>query len=290
MRLQISEKSKGIFFILLSAFCFSMMSVFIRLSGDNIPVMEKAFFRNSIAAIIAWNIVIRHKQPIRVGKRNLPTVLMRSICGTVGIVCNFYATSHLNISDANLLNKLSPFFAILFSIFILKEKASKWEWLTVVVAFSGALLVIKPGFSMDTFPAFIGFLGGFGAGMAYTFLRKASKNGVPGPVNVMYFSTFSTLVMLPSFILNFQPVTSLQLVFLLCIGLAAAGGQLSITAAYSHAAAKDISVFDYMQVIFAAIWGFFLFDQVPDGWSIVGYVVILGAAVVRFIHGKMKDK
>lgn len=77
-----------------------------------------------------------------------------------------------------------------------------------------------------------------------------------------------------------------QLVFLLLAGLSATGGQFGITAAYTHAPAKDISVYDYTQVIFAAVWGMILFAQTPDIWSVVGYVVIIGAAVIKFLWAK----
>lgn len=281
----ISERNKGIFFIILAGVFFSLMTVFIRLSGD-LPVMEKALFRNLVAAIVALGIIFKKHVKIDIRKSNIGDLLLRSIFGTTGLICNFYAVGHLNISDANLLNKLSPFFAILMSIFILKEKAHKWDWIAVIVAFSGALLVIKPGFNMDIFPSIVGLIGGFGAGVAYTFVRKLGKKDVQGPIIVMFFSTFSTIVLLPSFIIGFKPFTLLQGIFLICIGLSAAGGQLSITAAYTHAAAKDISVYDYLQVIFAAVWGFLLFDQVPDIYSFLGYAVIFAAVIIRFIHNR----
>ncbi len=285
----ISERNKGIFFIILAGVFFSLMTVFIRLSGD-LPVMEKALFRNLIAAIVAWGIIFKNHVKIEIKKNNIGDLLLRSVFGTTGLICNFYAVGHLNISDANLLNKLSPFFAILMSIFILKEKAHKWDWIAVIIAFLGALLVIKPGFNMDIFPSIAGLIGGFGAGVAYTFVRKLGKKNVQGPIIVMFFSTFSTIVLLPSFIIDFKPFTLLQGIFLLCIGLSAAGGQLSITAAYTHAAAKDISVYDYLQVIFAAVWGFLLFDQIPDVYSFLGYAVIFVAVIIRFIHNRRLDK
>ena len=151
----------------------------------------------------------------------------------------------MNIADANILNKLSPFFAILMSIFILKEKPNKIEWLSVLMAFIGAAFVAKPGAGIASFPALIAILGGFTAGTAYTYVRKLGLAGERGPVIVMYFSLFSTLVLLPGLILNFHPMTMKQLAFLLLAGTSAAGGQLAITAAYQHAPARDISVFDY---------------------------------------------
>ena len=99
---------------------------------------------------------------------------------------------------------------------------------------------------------------------------------------VMYFSLFSTLVLLPGLILNFHPMTMKQLDFLLLAGTSAAGGQLAITAAYQHAPARDISVFDYSQIVYAALFGFFLFGEIPDLWSVLGYAIIIGTSFVKW--------
>lgn len=278
-----SEKKKGILCIIMAAFFFSLMTVFVRLSGD-LPTMQKALFRNLVAAAVSWVMLLKAGEKIKIGKGNWIPLFLRAGCGTVGLICNFFAIDHLNIADANMLNKLSPFFAILMSIILLKEKVNKVEILSVIVAFAGALFVIKPTFSMTTGPALIGLLGGFGAGVAYTFVRKLGKNGVKGPVIVMFFSTFSTIVCLPIFLADFVPMTGIQLLLLLCAGAAATGGQLSITAAYTHAPAKEISVYDYTQVIFAALWGFLFVGQIPDVFSFIGYAIIITAAIVRFVH------
>lgn len=275
-----AKKGKGILYVLLAALFFSLMTAFVRLSGD-LPTMQKTLFRNLVAAVAAWLMLLSNRQKIEIKKEHMPDLLLRSCFGTAGMICNFYAIDRLNISDANMLNKLSPFFAILMSIFILKEKVRKEEWLVVAVAFIGALLVIKPGFSMEAIPAMIGALGGFGAGVAYTYVRKLGKSGVRGPVIVMFFSTFSTFVCLPFFVAGYQPMTLRQTLLLLGAGIAATGGQLSITAAYTCAPAKEISVYDYTQVIFAALWGFLFFGQIPDALSVAGYVIIVGAAVCR---------
>ena len=251
---RISSRRKGILFILLAAFFFSLMSVFVRLSGD-VPTMQKAFFRNIVAAVVAMIILLRSKTKISLKKENLPPLLLRSVFGTIGILANFWAVDNLGIADANMLNKLSPFFAILMSIFILGEKPNRIEWLSVILAFIGAAFVAKPSAGIVSLPALVGILGGFTAGTAYTFVRKAGLQGVKGPIVVAFFSTFSTLVLLPNLLLNYTPMSARQLLFLVLAGCSAAGGQLSITAAYQHAPARDISVFDYSQVVYAALFG-----------------------------------
>ena len=86
-------------------------------------------------------------------------------------------------------------------------------------------------------------------------------------------------------IFTYEAMTVKQLICLLMAGAAAAGGQFSITAAYFHAPAKEISVFDYTQVIFAAILSFLFFRDLPDIWSFVGYVIIIGTAIWKWRNG-----
>ena len=85
-------------------------------------------------------------------------------------------------------------------------------------------------------------------------------------------------------IVTYEPMTAMQLGFLLLAGAAATGGQFCITAAYRQAPAKEIAVFDYMQVFFAAILGYLFLDQLPKTLSIVGYVIIIGAAVGQWAY------
>ena len=79
-------------------------------------------------------------------------------------------------------------------------------------------------------------------------------------------------------------MTLKQWIILIFAGIAAMGGQLNITAAYTYAPAKDISVFDYSQILFAALLGFLFLDQLPDVYSLIGYVIIIGAAIFRWVH------
>ena len=181
-----------------------------------------------------------------------------------------------------MLNKLSPFFAIILSIFILKEIPTAVDIIATIIAFIGALFIIRPGGSMSVVPALIGLYGGFGAGTAYVFVRKLGGKGERTPVIVMCFSLFSCMVTAPFLILDFHPMTLRQWICLILAGLSASLGQFSITTAYKYAPAKELSVFDYMQVIFAALLGIIFLNETPVLLSIIGYVIIIGTAVVRW--------
>lgn len=276
-----NDKKQGILYIIMAGLFFALMTFFVRMAG-NLPTMQKAFFRNAVAAVAALFLLARSEEGFKIKKSSWRDLFLRSFFGTMGLICNFYAVDRLVIADANILNKLSPFFAIIMSYFILKEKANKTEWLCVVVAFIGALFVVKPSMDMQFVNAMIGMLGGFGAGVAYTFVRKLGKAGERGPVIVMCFSVFSCIVTAPFLIIGAKPMSLYQIVMLLLAGAAATGGQLSITKAYTKAPAKEISVFDYSQVVFAAALGLVFLGQIPDLMSIIGYVIIIGSAVFKW--------
>ena len=286
---KIGQKTKGIIYIVVAAFGFSVMSLFVKLAGD-LPAFKKAFFRNFIALIFITVMMLRENIGFAPKKENIPGLLGRSLCGTLGLLCNFYALGTLNLSDANMLNKLSPFFAIIFSIFLLREKPTAAQVLGVAVAFGGSLLIIKPGFAdAQLIPALAGVLGGLGAGAAYTFVRKLGKKGENSKRIVFYFSAFSCLFCLPFLIVRYKSMTFLQTLYLIFAGTFACVGQLGITKAYLCAPAKEISVYDYTQVIFAALLGFFVFGDLPDIWSVLGYILICGAGVAMFFYNKRKE-
>ena len=108
--------------------------------------------------------------------------------GQSGILCNFYAIDHLVLADASMLNKMSAFFAVLFSFLVLKEKVTAPQALIVTGAFAGSMFVVKPTFAnMDLIPSIIGLLGGICAGAAYTMVRKLGENGEKGSFYCILF-------------------------------------------------------------------------------------------------------
>lgn len=278
--------TKGMMMLIISAFCFACMNVCVKLSGD-LPSIQKSFFRNFVAAIFASVVLIRNKTHLYIGKGNRFPLFIRCFFGSLGILCNFYAIDHLLVADASILNKLSPFFAIIFSFLFLKEKIKPFQAACVTLAFIGCLFVVKPGFqNAALIPALSGVFGGMCAGLAYTMVRHLGTHGVKGPIIVFYFSFFSCLMVAPWLIFDFHPMALGQLCALLGAGMAAAGGQFSITAAYTYAPAGKISIFDYSQILFATMLGFFIFGEIPDLYSFIGYGLIIAASFIMFLYNK----
>ena len=286
-----SERSKGILCSLASAFGFALMAACVRLCDDfggPISSFQKSFFRNLLALAIAWAVFLRHRARhpgesavagLSVGDWSLLT--LRSVVGTIGIFSNFYALSHITIAEGQTLNKTAPFFTVVFAWLLLGEKVRGRQILPLLLAFAGVLLIAKPGFAgAEAFPLTLGLLGGAAAGIAYTAVHQLGRRKVEPTLIVLFFSAFSCLASIPFMGLHPDPMTGSQVVILLGAGAGAAIGQFGITAAYRFAAPREIAVFDYSNVVFTAIFGWFLFHQTPDLWSGLGILAILGAALL----------
>ena len=270
----------GILYILGAGLGFACMSFMVRLSGD-LPVFEKVFFRNIVTALIVFATIIKKKVKIEVAAENQLFLFLRALFGTLGLVLNFYAIDNMNIADANMLNKLSPFFAVIAGSLLLKEKTEARDWILIAAAFTGAGFIVKPSFSIAILPAFAGLMSGFMAGMAYTCVRIIANRGVKPEIIIFAFSLFSTLITLPLLIFNYKPMEIWQLSCRLGAGFFSKIGQVCITQANRYAPAKEIGVFDYSQVLYAALLGYLFFNQLPDRYSIIGYILIIGTGAVK---------
>ena len=274
------------------------MGMFVRLADDfggAVSPFQKSFFRNIVAVFVAGVLFLRacgragaRPSLLEGGRVALPrdrtgwaALVWRSIFGTIGIFGNFYALSHIPLGDACMLNKLSPFAAVVASWILLRERVTARQGVAVAVAFVGAMFVVKPGFALagETTAALAGLAGGVSAGLAYTCVRRLGILKVEPSFIVLFFSAFSTLATLPFLIFDYQPMTGAQVAILFGAGITATIGQFGITAAYRFARPREIAVYDYANVAFAAVLGFAAFGQVPDAFSWFGIAVIVAMGV-----------
>ena len=253
----------GIFCIIMAGFGFSLMSLFVKLSGD-LPSMQKGIFRNIIAAIISAIPLFKHRFNITTpkSKEEWAVLVGRSIFGTIGLVLNFYAITHISLADSSIIQKLSPFVILILSYIFFKEKMTNFQIGAVIVAFLGVMLVIKPS----------------GSGLISTGALAALVGAL--------FALTSTLMLLPYLIFDYHVMTFYQLSMLILAGASASIGQYGITFAYRYAAAKNIAAFDYSQVVFSGILGFIVLGEIPDLQSFIGYIVVISVGIVLVLRSK----
>ena len=267
-----------------SAFGFALMGMFVRLAddvGEAIPFTQKSFFRNIVAVVVAGVVFLRGRVALPRDRMPWWTLVWRSIFGTIGIFGNFYALSHIPLGDACMLNKLSPFAAVVASWALLRERVTVRQGVAVAIAFVGAMFVVKPGFALagEMTAALAGLAGGISAGLAYTCVRRLGILKVDPSFIVLFFSCFSTLVTVPFLVFDYHPMNWAQLATLFGAGISATAGQFGITAAYRFAQPRELAVYDYTNVVFAALLGFAVFGQVPDLFSWLGIAIIVSMGI-----------
>ena len=272
---------KSVLLMTVSSLSFALMSLMVRVAGD-LPLFEKVFFRNLISLIIAIVIILKKGNSFWGKKENRKFLILRGIGGLSGVLLYFYCITNMNLSDGTMLNKISPFFVILFAALFLKEKLNKHQIIAAIVAFLASMLIIKPQFDMVVLPAMMGFGSAIFAGFAYAIIRLLNLRGESPATIVFYFSLISFVVTLPGAVATFQLPTSIEWFYLIGIGIFAGIGQILMTESYQYSRASDIAPYKYLHVLFTAIISIMFLSEAPDLLSILGSVIIIGAFVYLY--------
>lgn len=215
--MNITQKQKGILFMILSALSFASMQVVVRMSRE-IPTMEQICVRNLFILIVSFFIIRKKRGSYYGPKKYQPYLFGRSFFGFLGLITLFYASSHAAQGDVTVLNKLSPIFVTLLAAVFMKEKLSPIQIPALALSVIGAFIVFRPNFQSDPFPLVVALLSAITSGVAYTFLGYF-KGKVDGITVIMHFSTFSVFGSLPFVISNFVMPDPHQFMLLMLISL-----------------------------------------------------------------------
>lgn len=280
------NKKLGIIYMIIASISFSTMAVMVKLSGGRIPLFQQVFFRNFIMLLFSIYELNKGAISIRVEKKNWLVLFLRCSLGFLGVISVFYANNHMNLSDAQILQKLNPFFVIIFAAILLGEELDLRKILTIMAGFIGATIIINPLGNFNLFPSFVGVLSAFFGAMAYLMIRRM-KGRVNGMLIIFYFSLFSFIVSLPLMVKDYVKPNLKEWIFLILIGVFAALGQYFITKSYLNARASDVTLFDYSGVMVAPIYGYLIFNEALSLRSLVGMAIII---VAGYFASKEKVK
>jgi drug/metabolite transporter (DMT)-like permease len=270
----VPQYTKSIILMTVSSLSFALMSLMVRLAGD-LPLFEKVFFRNLVSLFIALFIILKNRGSVWGKPENRKYLFLRGVTGLFGVILYFYSLNHLHLSDATMLNKLSPFFVIIFASFLLKERLNKHQVAGIIVAFLASMLIIKPRFDIMLLPALMGVGSALFAGYSYAIIRLLNLRGESAETIVFYFSFVSFLITLPLVLIGYVPPSFQQGLYLLGIGVFAAIGQILMTKAYYYARASDIAPYKYLHVLFAALIAMMFLGEIPDLYSLAGSFIIV---------------
>lgn len=185
------------------------------------------------------------------------------------------------LADSTIIQKLSSLCMIFFSYIFFKEKFSYKQLLAIIIAFIGVCFIVKPGSSNFSFGYILALLGMLCATLAYCSIRALGlRNRINPLLIIFYFSLSTNIILLPYLIFNFNIYTIKDYTILLAIGIFGAIGQYGITFAYKFASSKEVSIFEYSQVIFSSILGIIFLNEYPDKYTLIGYLIIISLCIL----------
>ena len=282
-----SAKQKAILLMLLSTLSFSVMQLIVKLSSGAIPIMEQVFARNFVTLLLSLFLILKNKELFFGKKGNRLALLGRSIFGYIGVVGYFYATANMNVADASLLHRSSPFFVILFSAIFLHERLRRFQVVALLLAFGGSVLVINPSFDSAVVPALIGALSAAGAGAAYVIINVL-KGRESNSTIIFCFSLLSCVVSVITGGATFILPRGVEWLMLLGIGVFAGIGQITLTQAYKMTNPGEVSIINYLGIIFSAIFGLVFLSEMINLRSFLGMVLIFSAALLLYFWRERK--
>ena len=270
------------------------MNTFLKLAGP-IPIAEKIVYKNVICTIagfvfLAKTYGFKDKTLYFGNRKNIFGLSMRNICGILGITTNLYALQHLILSTASVLQDLSVFFVVIFSFIFLKEKVRFWQVVLICVGFLGALVVINPtSVKFALAPALAAIFGAaMNSGTSVT-MRFLGKKAAPSTV-VFFSNLVSVIVFTPFMLMDYKVLSLHTTIFLILAGVFYTVVDFTIVLAYKYAPGREIAIFSYVDVVFSAALGFAVFGTFPKVTAIIGYAIIIAAAILLVLYNfKIKE-
>lgn len=239
---------------------------------------QVVFFRNLIGMLFFVPWLFRNGLRV-VHTRVLHLHLLRALSGLTAMYCFFYLIANIRLADAMLFNYSAPVFIPVIAWLWLKEPITRRRYASVVVGLVGVLLVLKPGTSVFDVTGLLGLAAATFAAIAFVSVQRLSRSE-SSFVIVFYFSSISTVISAVPLLWGFQPLGGVALTKLIAVGALATISQLCMTKAYGLAPAAQIGPVAYASIVFAGVFGWLLWGEVPDVWSFAGAALIFSAALM----------
>lgn len=261
--------------MLLAAMGYIITGALVKHLAGRYSVFEVAFFRSAFAVILLAPMIYR----IGLGgfrTQKFPLHVLRAVMGYLGIMCWFYGVSRIPLSDYYALQFTTPLFTIAGAVLVLGERSSVRHWLAVFVGFGGALVILRPGFN----EVGLGGLAAIAAAVSFAAvnntIRFISRTDSTAVI-VVYANLMIILISAVPAVPGWVTPSWVDLLWMAAVGLFGTIAQYSITRAVSVAEARVVQPFDFARLPFAALVGYLVFAELPDGWTWIGAVIIFAA-------------
>jgi len=276
--------TKGIFLIIIAFVGFSLMSTFVKVCAKaNLTTQEIMFFQNFVALIVIlpW---IFYKRKVSLLPQNTALVIGRSVVGFFSLYFYFLAIKFTPLVNATLLQSTTPIFIPFLAFFIFRKKITLRILLIVIAGFVGITMVLNPGNGSLNSGDLIALFSGLLSALSTVIIKILNDKNESIKVVLLYYLVITTAIMgvwtAPTFVM---PSGKLW-IFLVLSGAFYAGFQLLLIFSVKYASTTVISPFIYLAVVFSGIIDWIVWKEVPHVITVVGAVIVIGAAIVSTIH------
>jgi len=285
----ILNTKSGPYYFLISVIFFSVMEILVKFLSSSYPIGELVFFRGFFGLLPIIFVMPKKKFFQNFKTKKIKLHIFRTITGCFALISIFFSLKYLPLADAISITFAAPIFATIFSIFFLKEIVGKKRWFAVLIGFLGILIILKPGTSLfsiySIFP--ILFCVGFAASASLIrILSKTDKNYLIS----FYYTAGLTLISLFLDPLSWKIPLFKDCLLLISIGIIGSLGNIIITEAYRKSEISLITPIKYLNLIFAIVFGYYLFNEVPEVSTLIGSVFIIVSTVIIFIRERKLNK
>ena len=276
----------GLLWMTATAACYAASYVIMRVLLDDISIYELTFLRSVVACLFLgpWILAVR-PAAIRVTRWTLYG--FRSVATYAAMMCVIYGIAHVQIADVTSLLLASPLFTVLFAAVFLKEKAGLHRWLALIAGIAGALLIIRPGFTVVTFASFAGLVAAFGYGLANAGTKALTATDHPDAVAFWMYALIIPLSVLPAAVHWTTPAWS-HVPLIALLGLLTMLSQYFMARAFRAADTSVVLPAHYLQMPFAAGLAFLFLAQVPSIWVWPGAAIIAGSAYYTVVRERRR--
>ena len=216
--------------------------------------------------------------------RHLRLQLVRSLFLVVATAAFFGALRFLPLAEGSAISFLAPIFAIVLSMPVLGERPTRARWTAAIAGFVGILILVRPGSAVFHPATGLLVLAALSNALYQLLTRKLPNDG---PYTTLFYTalvgTAGLSLALP-FVETPSDVTLRDVFFLVLLGLLAGLGHWMLINAFLMAPASLIAPFTYLQMIWATLYGYLVFGQLPDGISAIGMAIIVASGVGLVLH------
>ncbi|QUJ78169.1 DMT family transporter [Sulfitobacter albidus] len=272
----------GIVLMLCAWLMFSVVDTGAKwLAVAGIPAVQLAFMRYAGHFVISIAMIARGGLTVdRFRTDHGWQLVSRSFLLISATLCNFYALQFLPLTVVSAIVFSSPVIVCFLSIYVLRESVGPWRWGAIILGFIGVLIVVRP-FGTGFHPAMLLIIYNATALAFYSIMTRKLSGLVAVDTMQFYMGLIGTGVLLPFALLNWTPPdTSIGVVVLIGLGVLGWAGHQLLTNAHRFGTANQLMPFTYSFLIYVAIWGYLLFDTVPDRATLTGAGVIMIAGLI----------